>query len=322
RSGLAAGGERARPGGAGVVPRAAVVLCAQRRSSRPHLPAAVACGRDASPPARRPAGRPPSLAPRRPRDGGPAGARLARRRLHPPEPARLLVPPPLRRPPRRPGAALLRHQPALGRVLPGRRAGGRPGRAAQHDGLLPPAFERSPLPRAAGPEPGRRRGAAARAAPAVADGRADAPGLHHRARRSGRAPRRGRLHDQRPRPRPGRGPRDERARAEPGRRRATLLPGRRVEDRLRSGPLLPFPKRETARGRPMIDLRSDTVTQPTPEMRRAMTEAEVGDDVYGEDPSVNRLQDAAARMLGFEAALWVPPGVMANESAIRILTVP
>ncbi|PYQ08644.1 MAG: low specificity L-threonine aldolase [Acidobacteria bacterium] len=72
----------------------------------------------------------------------------------------------------------------------------------------------------------------------------------------------------------------------------------------------------------MIDLRSDTVTQPTPEMRRAMAEAEVGDDVYGEDPSVNRLQDAAARMLGFEAALWVPSGVMGNEIAIRILTVP
>ena len=72
----------------------------------------------------------------------------------------------------------------------------------------------------------------------------------------------------------------------------------------------------------MIDLRSDTVTQPTPEMRRAMAEAEVGDDVYGEDPSVNRLQDAAARMLGFEAALWVPSGTMANEIAIRILTAP
>src|SRR6058998_3619170 len=72
----------------------------------------------------------------------------------------------------------------------------------------------------------------------------------------------------------------------------------------------------------IIDLRSDTVTKPTPEMRRAMAEAEVGDDVYGEDPSVNRLQDAAARLLGFEAALWVPSGVMGNEIAIRILTVP
>jgi threonine aldolase len=72
----------------------------------------------------------------------------------------------------------------------------------------------------------------------------------------------------------------------------------------------------------MIDLRSDTVTRPTPEMRRAMAEAEVGDDVYAEDPTVNRLQDEAARRLGFEAALWVPTGVMANEIAIRILTRP
>jgi threonine aldolase len=71
-----------------------------------------------------------------------------------------------------------------------------------------------------------------------------------------------------------------------------------------------------------IDLRSDTVTRPTPEMRRAMAEAEVGDDVYGEDPTVNRLQDVAARLLGFEAALWVPTGVMGNEIAIRILTRP
>src|SRR5215510_509222 len=71
-----------------------------------------------------------------------------------------------------------------------------------------------------------------------------------------------------------------------------------------------------------IDLRSDTVTRPTPEMRRAMAEAEVGDDVYGEDPTVNRLQAAAARLLGFEAALWVPSGVMGNEIAIRVLTRP
>ena len=71
-----------------------------------------------------------------------------------------------------------------------------------------------------------------------------------------------------------------------------------------------------------IDLRSDTVTRPTPEMRRAMAEAEVGDDVYGEDPTVNRLQEAAARLLGFEAALWVPSGVMGNEIAIRLLTRP
>src|SRR5918995_6514838 len=72
----------------------------------------------------------------------------------------------------------------------------------------------------------------------------------------------------------------------------------------------------------MIDLRSDTVTRPTPEMRRAMAEAEVGDDVDGEDPTVLRLQEDAARRLGFEAALWVPTGVMGNEIAIRILTRP
>lgn len=73
---------------------------------------------------------------------------------------------------------------------------------------------------------------------------------------------------------------------------------------------------------PPIDLRSDTVTRPTPEMRRAMAEAEVGDDVYAEDPTVNRLQDSAARLLGHEAALWVPTGVMGNEIAIRLLTRP
>jgi threonine aldolase len=72
----------------------------------------------------------------------------------------------------------------------------------------------------------------------------------------------------------------------------------------------------------MIDLRSDTVTRPTPEMRRAMGEAEVGDDVYGEDPTLNRLQEQGARLLGFEAALFVPSGVMGNEIAIRLLTRP
>jgi threonine aldolase len=71
-----------------------------------------------------------------------------------------------------------------------------------------------------------------------------------------------------------------------------------------------------------VDLRSDTVTRPTPEMRRAMAEAEVGDDVYGEDPTVNRLQEQAARLLGFEAALFVASGVMGNEIAIRLATRP
>jgi threonine aldolase len=71
-----------------------------------------------------------------------------------------------------------------------------------------------------------------------------------------------------------------------------------------------------------IDLRSDTVTLPTAEMRRVMSEAEVGDDVYGEDPSVRRLEEAAARRLGMEAALFVPSGTMANQVALRSLTRP
>ncbi|HEX9597001.1 MAG TPA: low-specificity L-threonine aldolase [Anaerolineales bacterium] len=65
-----------------------------------------------------------------------------------------------------------------------------------------------------------------------------------------------------------------------------------------------------------IDLRSDTVTQPTPEMREAMAHAEVGDDVYGEDPTVNRLQQLAAEHLGKEAALFVPSGAMGNLVAM------
>ncbi len=71
-----------------------------------------------------------------------------------------------------------------------------------------------------------------------------------------------------------------------------------------------------------IDLRSDTMTRPTPAMRRAMAEAEVGDDLWGEDPTVNRLQAKAAALLGFEAALYVPTGTMANEIAIRLLARP
>ena len=66
----------------------------------------------------------------------------------------------------------------------------------------------------------------------------------------------------------------------------------------------------------IIDLRSDTVTTPTPQMREAMAEAEVGDDVYGEDPTVNRLQVTAAQMLGKEAGLFVPSGTMGNLTAI------
>jgi len=71
-----------------------------------------------------------------------------------------------------------------------------------------------------------------------------------------------------------------------------------------------------------VDLRSDTVTRPTAAMRRAMAEAEVGDDVYGEDPSVERLQAVAAERLGMEAALFVPSGTMANQLAIRSHTEP
>ncbi len=66
----------------------------------------------------------------------------------------------------------------------------------------------------------------------------------------------------------------------------------------------------------MIDLRSDTVTQPTPEMRAAMARAEVGDDVFGDDPTVNRLQEMAAERMGKEAALFVPSGTMGNLAAI------
>src|SRR3989440_4833077 len=66
----------------------------------------------------------------------------------------------------------------------------------------------------------------------------------------------------------------------------------------------------------LIDLRSDTVTLPTPQMREAMYRAEVGDDVYGEDPTINRLQEIAAERLGKEAALFVPTGTMGNVAAM------
>ncbi len=72
----------------------------------------------------------------------------------------------------------------------------------------------------------------------------------------------------------------------------------------------------------IIDLRSDTVTRPTPAMRRAMAEAEVGDDVYGEDPTVNRLESRAAQLFGREAALFVPSGSMGNLLAIWCSTQP
>ena len=72
----------------------------------------------------------------------------------------------------------------------------------------------------------------------------------------------------------------------------------------------------------MIDLRSDTVTKPTPAMRRAMADAEVGDDVYGEDPTVNRLQELAAEIFEKEAAIFVPTGSMGNQTAVKLHTRP
>ncbi len=68
----------------------------------------------------------------------------------------------------------------------------------------------------------------------------------------------------------------------------------------------------------VLDLRSDTVTKPTPAMRKAMAEAEVGDDVYAEDPTVNRLEALAAEMLGLEAALFMPSGTMTNQVALML----
>ncbi len=69
---------------------------------------------------------------------------------------------------------------------------------------------------------------------------------------------------------------------------------------------------------PVSDFRSDTVTKPTPRMRQAMAEAEVGDDVYGEDPTVRRLEEKTAEVLGHEAALFVPTGSMGNQLSLRV----
>lgn len=76
------------------------------------------------------------------------------------------------------------------------------------------------------------------------------------------------------------------------------------------------------KGRTLIDFRSDTVTRPTTGMRQAMAEAEVGDDVFGDDPTVNRLQERVADLLGKEAAVFVPTGTMANQTVIRSQTQP
>ncbi|MTI87927.1 MAG: low specificity L-threonine aldolase [Balneolaceae bacterium] len=72
----------------------------------------------------------------------------------------------------------------------------------------------------------------------------------------------------------------------------------------------------------MIDLRSDTVTQPTPEMLKAMAEATVGDDVFGEDPTVNEFQQKVAHLFGMEAGVFVPSGTMSNQLGIKVLTNP
>jgi threonine aldolase len=93
-----------------------------------------------------------------------------------------------------------------------------------------------------------------------------------------------------------------------------------VAEGLLSGELLAIRNLESAIL--MIDLRSDTVTKPTPAMRRAMAEAEVGDDVYGEDPTVNRLQSRAAELFGKEAALFVPSGTMGNQICVKLHTRP
>src|SRR5215216_6947535 len=71
-----------------------------------------------------------------------------------------------------------------------------------------------------------------------------------------------------------------------------------------------------------IDLRSDTVTRPTPGMRAAMSAAPVGDDVFRDDPTVNRLEERVAALLGKEAALFVPSGTMSNQICVRVHTQP
>jgi threonine aldolase len=84
-----------------------------------------------------------------------------------------------------------------------------------------------------------------------------------------------------------------------------------------------YDKSDSSEKKPFIvDLRSDTVTKPTPAMRKAMFEAEVGDDVYGEDPTINKLEQRAAEIFGREAALFVPTGSMGNQIALKVHTRP
>jgi threonine aldolase len=82
------------------------------------------------------------------------------------------------------------------------------------------------------------------------------------------------------------------------------------------------PATAPAGGSGFVDLRSDTVTRPTPEMRRAMADAEVGDDGYGDDPTVNELEETYAQRVGKPAAVYVPSGTMANQAALRALCPP
>src|SRR4051794_35853677 len=78
------------------------------------------------------------------------------------------------------------------------------------------------------------------------------------------------------------------------------------------------PSRESTVTNAPIDLRSDTVSKPSDAMRRAMADAEVGDDWYGDDPTVNRLQERAAEVMGKDAACYVPTGTMANQIGLRL----
>ena len=78
----------------------------------------------------------------------------------------------------------------------------------------------------------------------------------------------------------------------------------------------PLPSTDPRAGTGLVDLRSDTVTRPTPEMRRAIAEAEVGDAVLGDDPTVDELERYAAELLGKERALFFPSGIMANTAAV------
>src|SRR5262245_57435054 len=83
-----------------------------------------------------------------------------------------------------------------------------------------------------------------------------------------------------------------------------------------------FPHRGPGMPDSIIDLRSDTVTRPTPAMRAAIHAAEVGDDVFNDDPTVRRLEETVADLLGKEAALFVPSGTMSNQICVRVHTRP